>query len=221
MSIHLDPAKLKAARQAAKLTQAELAEALGGKWNRSLISDLEQARVTDISQEELNALAHALGVASVELTSVAHLAEAIVELNTVHLRAARQAARLTQAELAEKTGFSQSALANLEAGRRGTSLEGVQALATALNVSVKYLLGVAEAPAAPESDPQAAILQDGSMPASLRNLAADTVLLKPFAVRPDEWRTLQSIALQWRDAELAPKEGWLAILAVMRAMMPR
>lgn len=57
------------------------------------------------------------------------------------LRDARQAVGLTQVELADAVGSSQSAISQLESGERNPSLVTVQRLATALKVSVGDLAG--------------------------------------------------------------------------------
>src|SRR5688500_14623599 len=50
------------------------------------------------------------------------------------IAAARQAAGLTQRELAERIGWPRFSLINLELGRRGTTIEKLDAVAAALGV---------------------------------------------------------------------------------------
>ena len=50
------------------------------------------------------------------------------------IAAARQAAGLTQRELAERMGWPRFSLINLELGRRGTTIEKLDAVAAALGV---------------------------------------------------------------------------------------
>lgn len=57
------------------------------------------------------------------------------------LRAAREAKKLTQTELAEKTGLQPSAVSHFETGRRAPSFDNLRRLADALSVTIDYLLG--------------------------------------------------------------------------------
>jgi len=56
------------------------------------------------------------------------------------VRDAREAAGLTQRELASRMGTSQAAIARLEAGGVGATLTTLQKVATALNLEVAVLL---------------------------------------------------------------------------------
>ena len=56
------------------------------------------------------------------------------EWNGARLKELRNTAGLTQPELAEKAGFTKSAIADLESGRRKPLWETVLKLAAALNV---------------------------------------------------------------------------------------
>lgn len=57
-----------------------------------------------------------------------------------NLKKYRKQKGYTQEELAEKAGMSTSFYANLERGAKGTSLKNMSALATALDVSIDYLI---------------------------------------------------------------------------------
>lgn len=57
------------------------------------------------------------------------------------LRAQRERAGLSQAELAEKAGFQPSAISHFETGRRAPSFDNLRSLADALAVSTDYLAG--------------------------------------------------------------------------------
>jgi transcriptional regulator with XRE-family HTH domain len=57
------------------------------------------------------------------------------------LRFAREARKLTQAELAEKSGLQPSAVSHFETGGRSPSFDNLKRLADALDVSTDYLLG--------------------------------------------------------------------------------
>ena len=56
------------------------------------------------------------------------------------LRRLRRRAELTQEELADKTGFSQTFIGLLEVGRSGASMKSLQKIARALGVKVKDLI---------------------------------------------------------------------------------
>lgn len=57
------------------------------------------------------------------------------------LRELREAKKLSQTELAEKSGFQPSAISHFETGRRSPSFDNLKKLADALAVSIDYLLG--------------------------------------------------------------------------------
>jgi transcriptional regulator with XRE-family HTH domain len=57
------------------------------------------------------------------------------------LRHSREEKGLSQAELAQKTGFQPSAISHFESGRRAPSFDNLKKLADALAVSIDYLLG--------------------------------------------------------------------------------
>ncbi len=57
------------------------------------------------------------------------------------LRKERDAKKLSQAELADKTGFQPSAISHFESGRRSPSFDNLKRLADALNVTIDYLIG--------------------------------------------------------------------------------
>lgn len=57
------------------------------------------------------------------------------------LREAREAKKLSQSDLAERTGLQPSAISHFETGRRSPSFDNLKRLADALQVSTDYLLG--------------------------------------------------------------------------------
>lgn len=220
MKKRIDPTKLRAARKAAQLNQTNLAEKMGRGWTKYTISNLERGRDTEVTAEEVDALTKVLGITPNELETpeVTPLATpAGLDLDPARLRAARKAAGLTQHELAARSGFSQSSLSGLETGSTGISLEGVQTLAQALNVSAKYLLGGWEEKLDREHDPLEVIRTDSRMPAGLRDLATSPTLVKELQIEPEEWWALATLATGWRDADLTPRDGWVQILVSLRA----
>lgn len=60
---------------------------------------------------------------------------------SARLRKTREQKGLSQAELAEKSGFQPSAISHFETGRRAPSFDNLKRLADALSVSTDYLLG--------------------------------------------------------------------------------
>ena len=57
------------------------------------------------------------------------------------LKRIRKSKRLSQSDVAKKTGLKPAAISHFETGERRPSLENLQKLADALAVSVDYLLG--------------------------------------------------------------------------------
>ena len=219
MKRYIDPAKLRAARKAARLNQTDLAEKIGRGWTKYTVSNLERGRDTEVTADEVDALATVLGLtpSALERQEAPPVATpAGLDLDPARLRAARKAAGLTQHELAARSGFSQSSLSGLETGSTGISLEGVQTLAKALNVSVKYLLGGWEATWGREQNPVEAIRTDAQMPAGLRDLATSPRLVEELQIEPEEWGALATLATGWRDADLTPRDGWVQILVSLR-----
>lgn len=57
-----------------------------------------------------------------------------------HIRAARQAAEMTQAQLAEKLGLTRTSIVNLEAGRQDIGLSRLAALTSILKLDLLALV---------------------------------------------------------------------------------
>ena len=91
---------------------------------RTTIDDLKARRLGQMSEAEL---------AEFDATKLA------LEVGE-QVRDAREAAGLTQRELASRMGTSQAAIARLEAGGVGATLTTLQKVATALNLEVAVLL---------------------------------------------------------------------------------
>ena len=209
--------RLRTARKAAGLTQAQLADRAGAGITQYAISNLELGRAIELSVAEQQALAAALGVAVQDLEADEQSRPPpALTLRPDRLRVARKAARLTQPQLAAKTGFRQSTISRLETGGTGISLEGVQNLAAALGVSVKYLLGETDDTLANHEDFLARIHEHYDIPPGLRELAAAENLLAELKIEPNEWQVLISVAEQWQNASLTPRDGWVQILLALR-----
>lgn len=69
------------------------------------------------------------------------LAEMNSELFCVRLKEIRKQRKMTQQELAEKSGIPSTSISHIEAGSRKPSLENFYKLVVVLNVSADYLLG--------------------------------------------------------------------------------
>lgn len=67
------------------------------------------------------------------------------------LRAVRESRGLTQAELAQRSGFQPSAVSHFERGRRTPTVQNIERLADTLGVAVDYLLGRGERSAVPNA----------------------------------------------------------------------
>lgn len=62
------------------------------------------------------------------------------------LRSGRELRKMSQTELAEKTGLLPSAISHFETGRRSPSFANLKALADALKITTDYLVGRSEQP---------------------------------------------------------------------------
>ena len=62
------------------------------------------------------------------------------------LKAARELRRLSQAELAHRTGLQQSAVSHYETGTRRPSFTNLRRLAEAMEVTTDYLVGRSQSP---------------------------------------------------------------------------
>lgn len=61
------------------------------------------------------------------------------------LRTARDLRKMSQSDVAEKTGLLPSAVSHFETGRRSPSFANLKALSDALNVTTDYLIGRSDA----------------------------------------------------------------------------
>ena len=89
----------------------------------------------------------------------------------------------TAYRLSKIIGCSQSSIANWISGKNVPNYENISALADALNVSVDYLLGKEEAPAADEDDEINEILEDVRRSPELRTMFSITKKATPEQVR--------------------------------------
>jgi transcriptional regulator with XRE-family HTH domain len=62
------------------------------------------------------------------------------------LRAARELRKMSQSDLADKTGLLPSAVSHFETGRRSPSFANLKALSEALKVTTDYLIGRTDEP---------------------------------------------------------------------------
>ena len=78
----------------------------------------------------------------------------LVKLLGERVRRQRMAQGLTQTELANQTGIPIPNLSRIEHGRQSIYIERLRDLATALNVSTDYLMGLTEDPTPPAKRPR-------------------------------------------------------------------
>jgi transcriptional regulator with XRE-family HTH domain len=109
------------------------------------------------------------------------------------VKTARLAASLTQRELAERAGISQSLVAQIERGEREPGRNALRGLAEALGTNVSWLLG--EPITEPDGDcalPSwlAGLISDGQSPPGLNALASDLRLVAVLGITDVEWRSL-------------------------------
>lgn len=60
------------------------------------------------------------------------------------IRECRESKGLSKTDLSEKTGLTIAAISQFESGERAPSMESLKKLADALEISVDYLIGIAE-----------------------------------------------------------------------------
>ncbi|RMD68283.1 MAG: XRE family transcriptional regulator [Gammaproteobacteria bacterium] len=132
------------------------------------------------------------------------------------IRTAREAARMSQRELAKRIGVSPSFVSRIEAGERGVSLDTLKAIAKALELSVDDFIqdeGTAYSVRFPEGRQR--ILADHKAPRGLRDLASDQPLIDVHMITDEEWRTLYSVDMGPWEAD---KWGYLQLLTTLRAI---
>lgn len=66
-----------------------------------------------------------------------------------NLKECREAAGMTQAELADKVGISRYSIIDYESCRKSPTLETARKIAAALNTTLDYLIGVTPNPTVP------------------------------------------------------------------------
>jgi transcriptional regulator with XRE-family HTH domain len=137
----------------------------------------------------------------------------IKEALRVRLRAARQAAGLTQAELAKRVKSDQALLSRMERGEAIGRPELLRSVARELKVSVSYLVGEDTAEQGVHSAREA-IAGDRKMPKGLRDLADDDGLIKAMRITARELKTLASIDLPGA----VNKDGYVQLLVAIRAV---
>ena len=134
------------------------------------------------------------------------------------LKAARKAKGYTQAELATLAGMDQSHISHLENGSKRASMENIQAIASALGVTVSHLVGddVRDTTHTEHGgeDTRAKVLSNYSAPEGLRELAADTALAQALKIIELEWEALASVKLPVD----AGKDGYVQLLITIRAI---
>ena len=100
---------------------------------------------------------------------------------STRLRVARQAAALTQTELAKRIGSDQAIISRLERGESMGTPDVLRAIGKELKVTVTYLLGEDTSDHAVRPTREA-IAADRKMPKGLRDLATDDALMKAMKI---------------------------------------
>lgn len=127
------------------------------------------------------------------------------------LLAARRAAGLTQAQLSERTGYSQRFISNIETGSREGSIETYQRLARALGVTVSYLAGE-KVQDWQEGGGREAILKDPLAAPGLQSLARNGALCDLLGIDAKEWAALRSL----QSPRVLSQDAYLIILHALR-----
>ena len=129
------------------------------------------------------------------------------------LRTARQAAGLTQVELAKRVKTDQALLSRIERGEATGRPELLRVIARELKVTVSYLLGedTSEQAVRPTRE---AITSDRKMPKGLRDLAGDDSLIKAMRITAHELKTLASIDLP----TTVNKDGYVQLIVTLRSI---
>jgi transcriptional regulator with XRE-family HTH domain len=129
------------------------------------------------------------------------------------LAAARRTAGLSQMALGRLCRTPQSHISGMERGQRAPSIELAKTLATALGVTVHWLIGGDScAVLATRETGTEHLLADSKTPVGLATLAGDTALCEGLGIRAAEWGALRSLI----TPEPLTKEGYVAILLVLR-----
>ena len=97
-----------------------------------------------------------------------------VDLFCLRLKEIRKMRKMTQQELAEKSGIPSTSIAHFEAGSRKPSLENFYKLVVVLNISADYLLGCVDQYTHLSSDPITKSIQ--ALPESERQMIEKFIL---------------------------------------------
>lgn len=140
-------------------------------------------------------------------------AAALENVLAARLRAARQAASMTQVELAKRVGTEQTFISRMERGESLGTPELLHAISKELKVTVSHLLGedTAEHAVRPARE---AIASNRKAPAGLRDLANDDTLIKAMKITARELKTLASIDLPGSVS----KDGYVQLLVTIRSV---
>jgi transcriptional regulator with XRE-family HTH domain len=109
------------------------------------------------------------------------------------LKSARLSSRLTQRELADRAGVSQSLVALIERGDREPGRNALRRLAEALGTTVSWLLGERVAALGAEHVPPPELMRimaDAQAPTGLHALASNHLLVAALGITGAEWRAL-------------------------------
>lgn len=139
----------------------------------------------------------------------------------VRIARLREAAKISQSEMARRIGVQQSRLSRIEKGEYACRIHEANAIARELGVTTADLAGAAPSGdvSEPHSDYKApvsgrsAILANYSSPPGLQLLASDTELCSTLKITDAELRNLTALTFDYPIS----KEGYISILFAIRA----
>ncbi|WP_456378869.1 helix-turn-helix domain-containing protein [Thiolapillus sp.] len=130
------------------------------------------------------------------------------------IRAARRAAGVSQEELAQILGITQSAISRMEKNDYEASATQLIKIANVLGVSVTSLMpGISEDGNRYDNLSTSAIQSDYNAPPGLRAFASDRSLLKAMSVTTEELDLLHAMPLKGIS-----KDGYVQLLITIRAV---
>lgn len=129
---------------------------------------------------------------------------------TKRLKQARKLKSMTQIELAEAVGVSQSAPSQWERGVKEPTLSNLYVIAKVLDCSPGWLLGT-DSSSKPNS--LNALLIDPATPYGLRDLANSKELSQALDIQLDEWVSLRSL----NSPVALSRDAYVNLLLLLRA----
>jgi transcriptional regulator with XRE-family HTH domain len=134
------------------------------------------------------------------------------------IKQAREARRMTQGELSQRVGVTQSSISKLEKGTISAAVDTLRSIAQVLGLSVDELISSNDSDRADalnrSGNPRLTIECDPTAAPGLRALAKDAGLCETMAITADEWRRLRAVPLP----HTVTKSGYLQLLITLRSI---